>query len=168
MDPTRFEFLTYDFFDEQYSILDERKTWVHDKFRALTTPKLHPYCGSEGYIATFDGEEISTDSEPMTYDGNLRQFTIQTDDFSYVKTFASRSFNFTVQAFLLEYPQVKSEAVQAVMIIKNPCKSPKVFELNDVSREPTVQYRYYSEQVPNVEDTFQKYIYVEPFACSAG
>lgn len=68
----RFSFLAANLLDKQYRILDPMLTWNHDKFRTMTTPVLHPYCGTEGYIATFNGEKVTMDSSPMMYDEKLR------------------------------------------------------------------------------------------------
>ena len=57
-------------------------------------------------MVTFDGQEMGSETIPMTYDEDRREFSFQTDDFYYVKTFEKKKYSYTIYAYLEEYPDV--------------------------------------------------------------
>ena len=66
--------------DQQYALSEPSKSWTHDAFVVTTSPITHILCGDPTYSATFNGNAVDSTTTPLSYDVQLRQFTIQTGD----------------------------------------------------------------------------------------
>ena len=75
--------------------------WTHDAFILNPDPQATALCGGFTYTATFDGQQITSSSSPMSHDNASRAFSFYSEDFGLIG-----SHTFTIEAFLTDYTTV--------------------------------------------------------------
>ena len=59
-------------------------TFGHDAFDVVTLPYQHDMCGELTYLATFMSSDITSTSQPMSYDTTTREFNIYAEPFNLI------------------------------------------------------------------------------------
>ena len=116
--------------------------------------KTKQLCGTLDYSATFEGQALSEDTEPMSYNSAMRQFSIYSEDENLV---GQRTI--TLSAHLNDYPGIRSDdpPISATIEIIDECAS-----LDSIisTEQADPETYYYSGNNPSLQFT------LDPFTTS--
>ena len=130
------------------------------------------------YEATWNFEEIDSES-PLQYDVASRTYTFQSFDFGLVDFGAAdaRTYVYTLNGYLADYPENQVDPGQANIEVQNPCILPSKFEMKQEFTGP-MDYTYYTDDAPSVKAELENekaspdvnaptYLTYEPEYCSS-